>query len=58
MLLVFGYRDPALPPLSDAICTGLQLANHWQDVAVDLRKDRIYMPRGAAAPATGSASGT
>jgi hydroxysqualene synthase len=46
VLLVFGYRDDAgLPPLSDAICTGLQLANHWQDVAVDLRKDRIYLPK-------------
>jgi len=45
VLLVFGYRDEALPPLSDAICTGLQLANHWQDVAIDLRKDRIYVPR-------------
>jgi len=45
VLLVFGYRDPELPPLSDAVCTGLQLANHWQDVAVDLRKDRIYIPR-------------
>lgn len=45
VLLVFGYRDPELLPLSDAICTGLQLANHWQDVAVDLRKDRIYVPR-------------
>jgi hydroxysqualene synthase len=46
VLLVFGYRDDAdLPPLSDAICTGLQLANHWQDVAIDLRKDRIYLPK-------------
>jgi hydroxysqualene synthase len=45
VLLVFGYQDPELPPLSDAICTALQLANHWQDVAVDLRKDRIYIPR-------------
>ena len=45
VLLVFGYRDPELPPLSDAVCTGLQLANHWQDVAVDLRKDRVYIPR-------------
>jgi squalene synthase HpnC len=45
VLLVFGYKDPELPPLSDAICTGLQLANHWQDIAVDLRKDRIYVPR-------------
>ncbi len=45
VLLVFGQRDPELGPLSDAICTGLQLANHWQDLAVDLRKDRIYVPR-------------
>jgi phytoene synthase len=45
VLLVFGYRDPELPPLSDAICTGLQLANHWQDLAVDLKKDRVYVPR-------------
>jgi len=45
VLLVFGYQDPELPPLSDAICTGLQLANHWQDVAIDLRKDRGYIPR-------------
>jgi squalene synthase HpnC len=45
VLLVFGYRDPALAPLSDAICTGLQLANHWQDLAVDLEKGRVYVPR-------------
>jgi hydroxysqualene synthase len=45
VLLIFGYRDPALAPLSDSICTALQLANHWQDLAVDLRKDRIYVPR-------------
>jgi phytoene synthase len=45
VLLVFDQRDPELGPLSDAICTGLQLANHWQDLAVDLRKDRIYVPR-------------
>ncbi len=44
VLIVFGQRDPAQAPLSDAICTGLQLANHWQDLAVDLGKDRIYVP--------------
>lgn len=44
LLLVFGYRDPELPPLADAICTALQLANHWQDLAVDLAKDRLYVP--------------
>jgi hydroxysqualene synthase len=45
VLLVFGYRDEELARLSDCICTALQLANHWQDVAIDLAKDRIYVPR-------------
>jgi squalene synthase HpnC len=45
ILTLFGYRDEALYKLSDAICTALQLANHWQDVAVDLAKDRIYLPQ-------------
>jgi phytoene synthase len=45
VLLVFGEKDPALPPLSDDVCTGLQLANHWQDAAIDYaQKDRIYVP--------------
>ena len=30
---------------SDSICTGLQLANFWQDVAVDWRKGRVYLPQ-------------
>ena len=32
----------------DAICTALQLINHWQDVAIDLKKNnggRIYLPQ-------------
>ena len=45
VLLVFEQQDPELPAWSDAICTALQLANHWQDLAVDLHKDRIYLPR-------------
>jgi phytoene synthase len=45
VLLIFGYRDDGLFALSDRVCTALQLANHWQDVAVDLRKDRVYLPR-------------
>jgi phytoene/squalene synthetase len=44
VLLVFDQKDPALPALSDAICTGLQLANHWQDAAIDYARDRIYVP--------------
>ena len=44
VLELFDYRDPALFALSDSICTALQLANFWQDVAVDLARDRIYLP--------------
>lgn len=39
-----GYRDAARHELSDATCTALQLANFWQDVIVDLEKDRVYIP--------------
>lgn len=44
VLMVFGYRDEKLFELSDNICTALQLTNFWQDVAVDLQKDRLYIP--------------
>ncbi len=44
VLYLCGYADEARQPLSDATCTALQLANFWQDVTVDLRKDRIYLP--------------
>jgi len=39
-----GYRDAARQELSDATCSALQLANFWQDVIVDLEKDRVYLP--------------
>ncbi len=44
VLILFGYREEDLFGLSDKICTALQLANFWQDVAVDLEKNRIYIP--------------
>lgn len=44
VLHLFGYRDERRQAWSDSICTALQLTNFWQDVAVDLRKDRIYLP--------------
>ena len=31
--------------LSDRTCTGLQLANFWQDVSRDLGIGRVYLPR-------------
>jgi len=44
VLELFGHRDAELVVLSDNICTALQLANFWQDVAVDLAHDRVYLP--------------
>ena len=44
VLYLCGYRDEERQQLSDATCTGLQLANFWQDVSVDLGKGRIYLP--------------
>jgi phytoene synthase len=44
ILLLFGYRDPELHSRSDDICTALQLANHWQDLRIDLDKNRVYLP--------------
>jgi squalene synthase HpnC len=44
VLYVCGYRDEELHRLSDYTCTALQLANFWQDVAVDWEKGRMYLP--------------
>ena len=44
VLYVLGYRDERRQRLSDATCIGLQLANFWQDVSVDLTKGRVYVP--------------
>jgi squalene synthase HpnC len=44
VLYLCGYRDAERQRLSDYTCTALQLANFWQDVSVDLKKDRIYLP--------------
>lgn len=45
VLMLCGYRDVELFRLSDATCSGLQLANFWQDVTVDWQKDRVYLPQ-------------
>ena len=44
VLYLCGYSDAERQRLSDATCTALQLANFWQDVTVDLAKDRVYLP--------------
>ena len=44
VLALSGYRDAERQALSDATCTALQLANFWQDIPLDLKKGRIYIP--------------
>lgn len=45
VLYVCGYRDAERFALSDSTCSGLQLANFWQDVREDWQKDRVYFPQ-------------
>jgi squalene synthase HpnC len=44
VLAAFGVDTPERQRWSDAICTALQLAEHWQDVAEDAKAGRIYLP--------------
>jgi squalene synthase HpnC len=46
LILYLGrVHDDVRGELSDRVCTGLQLANFWQDVAPDYDRGRVYMPR-------------
>ncbi|MFZ3566922.1 squalene synthase HpnC [Streptomyces sp. BH097] len=44
VLAITGTATPERIRLSDAVCTGLQIVEHLQDVAEDLERDRIYLP--------------
>jgi hydroxysqualene synthase len=44
VLRLAGYRDARLDDLSDAVCTALQLTNFWQDLGIDWRRGRLYVP--------------
>jgi squalene synthase HpnC len=44
LLALYRRSEPELLSLSDAICTGLQLTNFWQDVELDWCKGRVYIP--------------
>lgn len=44
MLHLFREASPQNLVQSDHICTALQLINHWQDVAIDWKKPRVYLP--------------
>ena len=44
VLRVAGYENARLDAASDAVCTGLQLTNFWQDAARDFSTGRLYVP--------------
>jgi phytoene synthase len=47
LLHLFAAATPENCRQSDAVCTALQLINHWQDVGIDATKPvpRIYLPQ-------------
>ena len=48
LLHLFDAATPENLQRSDAICSALQLINHWQDVGIDISKGkngRIYLPQ-------------
>ncbi len=44
MLHLFGVTSEAALRESDAVCSALQLINFWQDLSVDLPRNRFYIP--------------
>ncbi|MER6301871.1 squalene synthase HpnC [Kitasatospora sp. NPDC001539] len=44
VLAIAGTSTPERIALSDAVCSGLQVVEHVQDVAEDLSRGRIYLP--------------
>ncbi len=45
LLKLFDCSNTETERLSDDICTALQLTNFWQDISVDTRRNRFYIPR-------------
>ena len=45
VLAMADCRDQESIRLSDQVCTALQLANFWQDVARDSQMGRVYLPK-------------
>src|SRR5262249_30150958 len=45
MLHLYGTSNTANIASSDSVCSALQLINFWQDVEVDFRKNRVYLPQ-------------
>ena len=45
LLHLYGAGNPKSQSLSDGVCSSLQLINHWQDIAIDWQKGRVYLPQ-------------
>jgi squalene synthase HpnC len=48
LLQLYGISDQTALRQSDAVCTALQLINFWQDLSVDLPRQRNYVPHADA----------
>ena len=44
LLHLYGVHDDTSLTQSDAICSALQLVNFWQDLSLDLPRQRHYLP--------------
>ncbi len=45
LLRLYRAETPQRLAWSDAICSSLQLINHWQDIGSDYARGRIYLPQ-------------
>jgi squalene synthase HpnC len=45
LLHLYGAHNAGNLAYSDAICSSLQLVNFLQDIAIDYKKGRVYLPR-------------
>ncbi|MGH2716985.1 MAG: squalene synthase HpnC, partial [Actinomycetota bacterium] len=45
VLRLFHSLTPQTKEWSDRICSGLQLVEHWQDIAEDMEAGRVYVPQ-------------
>ncbi len=44
ILQLHGINNDEANKYSDLICSALQLTNFWQDISIDLNKQRVYIP--------------
>jgi len=44
LLALFGIENEKALASADDLCTGLQLANFWQDLSIDIKRGRFYIP--------------